>query len=299
MTHTQLARHSLEGLSIGDAFGDQFFCAQADEWIARRQPPAAPWHVTDDTILAQGQLHCLQTHGEIDQATLAHIFATLYEHDPHRGYGPSMHRVLRGIAEGQDWRALTQTAFDGMGSMGNGGAMRAGPLGAYFHDDISRLCEEARRATEVTHAHTEAQAGAIAVALAAAWGCLHQHDAHDAQETFLPFVIARTPASDLRIRLQKAHALPRSYAISTATAALGNGSKLTAGDTVPFALWCAARHLTHFEEALWSTVSGQGDRDTNCAIVASIVHFTAQPESVPTSWRNARTWMPLPPSLRA
>ena len=29
-------------------------------------------------------------------------------------------------------------------------------------------------------------------------------------------------------------------------------------DTVPFSLWCAARCLDHYEEALWATVSGLG-----------------------------------------
>jgi hypothetical protein len=32
-------------------------------------------------------------------------------------------------------------------------------------------------------------------------------------------------------------------------------------DTVPFALWSAACHLNDYEEALWATVSGLGDRD--------------------------------------
>ena len=52
---------------------------------------------------------------------------------------------------------------------------------------------------------------------------------------------------------------------------LGNGSRITAPDTVPFALWCAARHIDDYAEALWTTVSAGGDNDTNCAIVGGIV----------------------------
>ena len=40
---------------------------------------------------------------------------------------------------------------------------------------------------------------------------------------------------------------------------------------VHVALWCAARYLDDYEEALWLTVSGLGDRDTTCAIVGGIV----------------------------
>ena len=41
---------------------------------------------------------------------------------------------------------------------------------------------------------------------------------------------------------------------------LGAGREVLSQDTVPFALWCAAQQLDHYEEALWLTVSGLGDR---------------------------------------
>ena len=63
---------------------------------------------------------------------------------------------------------------------------------------------------------------------------------------------------------------------------------MIAQDTVPFALWCAARQLTHFEEALWATVSGFGDRDTTCAIVGGIVSLAVGREGLPAEWLAAR-----------
>ena len=77
-----------------------------------------------------------------------------------------------------------------------------------------------------------------------------------------------------------------------AVAVLGNGTGLSAQDTVPFALWCAAQHLTDYEAdyeaALWLTVSGLGDRDTTCAIVACAVGA----EGIRSAWLQARE--PLP-----
>lgn len=64
-------------------------------------------------------------------------------------------------------------------------------------------------------------------------------------------------------------------------------------DTVPFALWCAARHLGSYEDALWTTVSGGGDRDTTCAIVGGIVAMSTSTKSIPTKLLNAREPLPI------
>jgi ADP-ribosylglycohydrolase len=67
---------------------------------------------------------------------------------------------------------------------------------------------------------------------------------------------------------------------------------VTAPDTVPFALWCAARHLGSYEDALWATVSGLGDRDTTCAIVGGIVVMSAGVRSIPAEWLEHREQIP-------
>ncbi len=63
---------------------------------------------------------------------------------------------------------------------------------------------------------------------------------------------------------------------------------MTAQDTVPFALWCAARHLQNYHEAMFTTLEGDGDSDTNCAIVGSIVALRVGAEGIPASWLNSR-----------
>jgi ADP-ribosylglycohydrolase len=74
---------------------------------------------------------------------------------------------------------------------------------------------------------------------------------------------------------------------------LGNGIQVTAPDTVPFTIWCAARHAWDYEEALWATASGFGDVDTNCAIVGGIVALAAGAQSIPESWLYARGHLPV------
>ena len=75
---------------------------------------------------------------------------------------------------------------------------------------------------------------------------------------------------------------------------LGNGSEVTAQDTVPFVLWSAAHHLDNYESALWHTASGLGDMDTTCAMVGGIVVMYTGIEGIPVEWLNNREPLPEP-----
>lgn len=51
--------------------------------------------------------------------------------------------------------------FDGVGSWGNGGAMRIAPLSLFCHDNYDRLVDYAKKVTEITHTHKWGIDGAI------------------------------------------------------------------------------------------------------------------------------------------
>jgi len=285
------ALHALEGLSVGDAFGERFFVAPeiVEQMTASRTVPPAPWAYTDDTEMATSVVDVLDAHGGVDQDALAGAFARRYARDPRRGYGGGAHDILQALGRGTSWRVASREAFGGMGSLGNGGAMRVAPVGAYFADDLDAVVEHARASAEVTHAHPDGQAGAIAAALAAAYACRWRAGggAYAGRELF-DVVLARTPRSRTREVIERAAKLGLGEEVEVAMWALGTGSKVTAADTVPFSLWCAARHLGDFEEALWTTVSGLGDRDTTCAIVGGIVALSCDPTAIPAAWLASR-----------
>lgn len=284
---------SLEGLSVGDAFGERFFVhpASVQLLIGERALPAPPWRYTDDTQMALSIVAVLKQHDGIEQDRLAAHFGRHY--DISRGYGPAMHRLLPLIRSGKGWHRAAHDLFGGQGSYGNGSAMRVAPLGAYFADDLAAAVEHARRSAEVTHAHPEAAAGAIAVAVAAAVACrLRDEGAPIAVPEFLDRVLTHIPDSNVRVRTAQARDLRSNIAVVHAAATLGNGEKISAQDTVPFTLWCAARHLDNFEEAMWATVSALGDRDTTCAIVGGIVACATGSEGIPADWRAARESLP-------
>ena len=286
--HDRLKRAhlSLSGLSIGDAFGELFFCQNPEEAIRRRELPPGPWPYTDDTVMAISIVEVLERAGKIDPDLLGERFAARYFQEPGRGYGHAAHDVLAAIGAGQPWRQAATSLFGGEGSMGNGGAMRAAPIGAYFAGDIEAAADNGRLSAMVTHAHPEGQAGAIAVAVAAAIVATQRAEEPraDRGRALLETVIEFTPAGPTRDGLVLAMNLPAETSIAAAVAELGNGSRVMSPDTVPFAIWCAARHLDDYKEALWNTVSGLGDRDTTCAIVGGIVSLAG--EGVPSDWRE-------------
>src|SRR5215470_17492418 len=287
------AQTSLEGLSVGDAFGETFFVNPdvVEGLIEERALATRTWTYTDDTLMAMSIFSVLRQHGDIDQPTLARSFAERY--DSTRGYGPAMHRLLWEIRNGEDWAERAQSLFEGQGSFGNGAAMRVAPIGAFFADDIDAVVEQAARSAVITHTHDEAVAGAIAVAVAVARACeLRASMVTPGRSEFLDLVLPHVPESEVRSKIRQARDMPDNASVQFAVSVLGNGVGVSAQDTVPFALWCAAKHLTSYEEALWLTVSGLGDRDTTCAIVGGIVASYTGTEAIPHEWLKSRERLP-------
>ncbi|MFH9615727.1 ADP-ribosylglycohydrolase family protein [Streptomyces pratensis] len=277
------ARRSLEALALGDAFGERWFPLfrpprQAyAEVRARRTPHEPVWHWTDDTAMALALQRVLDEYGVVEQDRLALYYALAFDADQARGYGHGMHILLPELlAAPGDWRTLAPGLFEG-GSLGNGAAMRVAPLGARFHADLGRAAEQAALSAVVTHAHREGVAGAVAVAVAAALSVRG--------EFTLEAVAVRTPEGLVRDGVLRAAELPFATEPWKAADILGSGRRIRADDTVPFALWTAARHQGDLETALWATAEGFGDVDTTCAIAGGVVGAATGVEGVPAEWR--------------
>lgn len=281
----------LDGLSVGDAFGQCFFGSSEIASVYRmqtRQLPTPPWRHTDDTEMAICIVEVLEAAGRIDQDLLAPTFARRFMNDPERGYGGVARKILTGIYAGERWQDVSPAAFGGGGSMGNGSAMRVAPIGVWFSGDPDRIVSEAARSAEVTHFSDEGRAGAIAIALAAGYAAGMDHEiTPPSQRELLEYVLAYTPDCRTSQMIRAAMDLPRSSRVEEAVNLLGNGTRVTCPDTVPLCLWLAARHLDDFQGAMWTTAVCSGDIDTNCAIVGSIVAMS-DGRGVPPQWINAR-----------
>ncbi len=284
------ARVSLEGLSVGDAFGETFF-ARRGNIASRTVPEHAPWRWTDDTAMALCLVEELAERGDIHEGSLATRFARRYVAEPWRGYGGTAHGILGAIGDGIPWVVAARAPFGGQGSKGNGSAMRVAPLGAYFAHDLDVVIAAARRSARPTHLHRDGEAGAIAVAVAAALAArVHAGEQPRDAAAFLAAVYEHTPTSLTRDGIDLATRLGADTPVDMAVLRLGNGSRVICDDTVPLCVWLAAHHLHDYEAALWTTVAALGDMDTTCAIVGGIV--AAGGAAIPSLWRERRESLP-------
>jgi ADP-ribosylglycohydrolase len=286
------ARLAVDGLSAGDALGEQFFNPAHrhrlfDEEISI---PPGPWLYSDDTEMALGILEVLDRHGAIDQDDLARTFGRRWKIEPRRGYGPGAYRLLSSLAVGGIWQLEAKALFGGMGSFGNGSAMRVAPVGAYFADNYASVVREATKSAEVTHRHPEGIAGGVAIAVAAAFALQNRERLHEGFERRRLFdvVLDHTPAGDTRTGIERAKEIELTTKPRSVAGWLGNGTKVTCPDTVPFCLWAIAAFFTNYKRAVWETICVGGDMDTNAAIVGGVVALATGREGIPAVWLERR-----------
>jgi ADP-ribosylglycohydrolase len=240
--------------------------------------------------------------GTIDPDALADAFARRFELEPNRGYGAGAYGLLSRVRMGASWRDEVARMFGGKGSFGNGAAMRAAPIGAFFAPDLERVKLEALRSAEPTHAHRDGAAGAVAVAIAAALAMTRAVP----RDAMIGEVARWTPESLTRDKLLRADELGLAFDVTFAGEELGTGSNVTSQDTVPFAVWVAVRHLDSYEEAMWTATAHPGldlasnplalfgvDRDTIGAMVGGIVACANGADGIPLLWRAACEPLPL------
>ncbi len=302
------ARLALDGLSVGDALGET--CFLPENWGALLEDPRAtargPWPYTDDTTMALAIFEVLEEFGRIDQDAMARRFAARYRAAPWRGYGAGAHRLLTQVLSGTDWRVAAATVFRG-GSFGNGSAMRIAPLAAYFAEDgYEKVAQQAALASAVTHAHAEGIAGGVAAAVAGAYAWLNRdrRSAKAVKRGLFDAVLAHTPAGEVRQGIERAadftfdppaepavrlldygdQTVPFDMSVEAVVRQLGNGSRISCQDTVPFCLWVAARYLDDYQSAIVQTIRAGGDIDTNAAIVGGIVALAVQADGIPPDW---------------
>jgi ADP-ribosylglycohydrolase len=283
------AQQALRGLAVGDAFGETLFgepSAIAKRVAKRLIATQRPWRWTDDTAMAMSIVDVLAKCQTIEQDELMLGFVERWAAEPNRGYGQGAFTLLTRVSYGAPWRREAQRLFNGQGSFGNGAAMRAAPIGAYFAEDFERVRTKAIRSAETTHMHADGIAGAVAVAIATA--CATRGMANTAM---LDEVLRWTPPGHTFNRLQRAAAIEPTADVAAVAAELGTGLDVAAHDTVPFCLWVAARHWQSYEDALWTAASQHGDRDTMGAIVGGIVAMVPG-ATIPVLWQAATEPVP-------
>ncbi len=187
-----------------------------------------------------------------------------------------------------DARARARLSLDGL-SVGDA-------FGERFFGPSNEVLPQARLSAEVTHAHAEGIAGAIAVAAAAALAWRRRDASGALGRDWIAAVRDAVPRGYTRDAVAEALDVPSDATIVEAAQTLGNSSAVTAPDTVPLRLWVVAHASRGFEKALWHTVSALGDRDTTCAIVGGVLALMTGPDGIPQRRLQSREALLMGPS---
>ena len=179
-----------------------------------------------------------------------------------RGYGKTTLLAVHNLMEGKHWSKSGVP-----GSYGNGTAMRAAPFGVYFRDSLTDVMDACIIDSQITHASEEAEAGSIAIGLAAALAI------HNDTDHLLERIYPHLPDSKVKSVIYTLGSLVNAKHISAATALQVLGTKADVRQTVPAALYCFLK-FNNYHDAVLAAIKAGGDTDTTAAIVGAL--FGAQ-----------------------
>src|SRR5574338_15573 len=164
----------LLGTAVGDALGVPFETKLANyeplvawdgkSYLGSEHHGLQPGQYSDDTQMSLMVAESLIENHGFNPDDLAERYVDWIVSGRARGYGKTTLLAITNLVNGKHW---SESGI--AGSYGNGTAMRAAPFGVYFRNDIHSLVAICKMDSAITHASEEAEAGAIAIGLAAAY----------------------------------------------------------------------------------------------------------------------------------
>lgn len=273
-------RGCLFGGALGDALGAPFEgmpVVGGGDW-ERLIAGARPLAWTDDTALQLALARYLARvdgPSTFDDDELALEFARAWRDEPWRGYGANPPHIFQTVLAGGSWREAATSSFGGRGSLGNGGAMRAAPLGV-LPAEPEGVAELARRSASITHAHPVGQDGAVLIAVVA-WAAFAGRPAPDV----LSAGAAQVATDEMRSAVD---AIPASLETSDPVE-VGRrlGSGIIAHEAAPAAVSAFLHHPSDPVAAIRFAVAMGGDTDTIAAMAGSLAGAAAGAAVLPGS----------------
>lgn len=172
----------------------------------------------------------------------------------------------------------------GVFSAGNGPAMRAAILGAFFHDNETLRREFTKVSTQITHTDPKALIGTHAIVEFAAR--LTQSTTPPTPDELKELLtICGTDADWDQLCQQLLSALDRQDSVETFATAIGcsNGVSGYIYRTVPVAIYAVMRHFGDFSTTLTEVLNLGGDTDTVGAITGALAAL-ATTDELPEAW---------------
>ena len=276
---------ALLGCAVGDAVGELAFTHASKARLQAAVERAQRLVYTDDTAMAIVIASALVEDGLINGQALGDRFARAFQLEPWRGYGPGPPRIFKTVADtGRPYEAVARELYGGEGSLGNGAAMRAAPLGLAYRDE-ERLAGACDTASAVTHAHPVGRDAALLVARAVGQAV----EAARAGRAIRPHAMAQDLTDGCRTEemRHKMQAVTDYIAEGAEPEAVADavGRSVSAPESVPFAVYAFLAHPSDFEACLDTAIFHGGDRDTLAAMAGSIAGAYLGEEAIPAPWR--------------
>ena len=258
----------LLGTAVGDALGVPFEKKLSNyeglvEWDGRtylgsEHHKLLPGQYSDDTQMSLMVAESLIKNQGFNPDDLAAQYMDWLISGRARGYGKTTLLAVQNLQNGKHW---SESGI--AGSTGNGTAMRAAPFGVYFRNDLYSLVNICKIDSAITHASEEAEAGSIAIALAAAYAVNNNLD------NLLEKVWEKLPTSKVKSTIYSLGSLIESDYITPQQALRVLGTKADVRETVPAALYCFMK-FSNYHEAVVAAIKAGGDTDTTAAIVGAL-----------------------------
>jgi poly(ADP-ribose) glycohydrolase ARH3 len=270
----------LFGTFLGDAIGAFF-----DGWQVETIPPLdeaflaahPPKTYTDDTQMTISVFEEMAEHGTIDQRSLADRFLRRFSMS--RGYGGGMLEVMELWKDGNPVETSARSLYDGLGSFGDGAAMRVAPIALFYGlDETEALIDEVRRCSIVTHTHPCGISGAI---MQACGVLLALNDLPLEKWLFRFLALPLEGAFTVQLETMRA-CLARGCSLHESRLAIGNGAQ--APEAVAAAVFSVMRNPGSFAEALLWAIGMGGDTDTIGAMAGAVAGARFGMGGIPEKW---------------
>ena len=284
---------AMVGLAVGDAIGRPTEFLHSMDAIRSRFGPdgvtdfVADHHpagiFTDDTqmSLCVARALILAGHEPLDMlmsAMAKEFVAWSRSVENDRAPGTTCMAGCRNLSSGIGWRVAGI-----VGSKGCGSAMRAAPIGLFFHDDERKLIEVSRASSLPTHRHPTALASAAATALLTAWAVRREAPAE--YPACLVGVMQQmdggNEVADLAGRIPAL--LRRRPEEVLCSGVLGEA--WTGDEAVASALYCFCRSPEDYRTTVLTGANTVGDSDSIACIAGAISAAYNGLDAIPEKWR--------------
>jgi poly(ADP-ribose) glycohydrolase ARH3 len=288
-------RGAILGCFLGDAFGAGFEGMSPDRATFHRGSLDSPsvYHVvakrfsrnyTDDTDMTLALAESLVETGGVDPEDIAERFRL--HCDLTRGYAIGTVKAVQALRAGLKWHQVARIVFEN-GSFGNGAAMRASPVGLFYHHDLNRLEEASMKQASITHIHPLGQWGAVMQACCVGLAVRQDPKAPFKKEqmvTNLREVLWRGRIEYMKAlnKIEEMVIQERKLPARQVVQVFGNG--VEALFSVPSACYIAITYGPDFCDAVRAAISLGGDTDTIAGMVGAIVGAQVGEKGFPEGW---------------